>query len=79
MITSLEWATSALFNGNFYEDYLGLLGQFSLIDPPTLIPLSWIIITTNLGRLPPTTVGSGLRMLPHVSFLSTQSPPPINQ
>ena len=79
MITSLEWAASTLFNGNFYKDYLGVLGQFSLIERPALIPLSWGIMTPNVGRFPPTTVGCGLRMLPHVSLLSTQSPPPINK
>ena len=63
MITSLEWAASALFNGNFYKDCLGLLGQLSLIEPPALIPLSWGIMTPNLGRFPPAIVGSGLRML----------------
>ena len=59
------------------KDFLGLLGQFSLIEPPALIPLSWGIMTTNVGKFPPTTVGSGLRMMPHVSLLSTQFPPPI--
>ena len=78
MITSLEkWEASALFNGHFYKYFLGLLGQLSLIEPPALIPLSWGIMTPNVGRLPPATVGSGLRMLPHVCLLSTQSPPPI--
>ena len=71
MITSLEWATPALFNGNFYKDCLGILGQFSLIEPPALIPLSWGIMTRNVGRFPPAIVGSGLKMLPHVNFLST--------
>ena len=74
---SRKWAASALFKGNFYKDCLGLLGQFSLIEPPALIPLYWGIMTPNVGRLPPPAVVSGLTMLPHVSLLSTQSPPPI--
>ena len=77
MVPSLEWAASALFDRNFYKDCLGILGQFSLIEPLALIQISWGIMTPNVGRFPPATVGSGLRMLPHVSFLSTQSPPPI--
>ena len=53
MITSLEWAASTLFNGYFYKDCLGLLGQLSLIEPPAPIPLSWGIMTPNVGRLLP--------------------------
>ena len=74
---SRKWAASALFYGNFYKYCLSILGQLSLIEPPALIPLSWGIMTPNVGRLPPTIVGSGLSMLPHVCFLSTQYPPPI--
>ena len=77
MIPSLEWSASALFDGNFYKDCLSLLGQFSLIEPLALIPLSWGIRTLNVGMFPPKIVGSVLRMLQHVSLLSTQSPPPI--
>ena len=51
MITSLEWGASSLFNGHFYKDYLGLLGQLSLIEPPALIPLSWGIIGFHLQQL----------------------------
>ena len=51
MIASLELAASDLFNGNFYKDCLGLLGQFSLIEPHALIPLSWGIMTANVGRV----------------------------
>ena len=51
------------------------MGQFLLDEPPTPIPLSWGIMTTNIGKFPPATVGSSLRMLPLVSVLSTQSPP----
>ena len=32
---------------------LGLLGQFLLNEPPAPIPLSWGIMTTKIGKLPP--------------------------
>ena len=56
--------------GNFIE-MLGLLGQFSFNEPLAMIPLSWGIMTTNIGKLPPAIVESGLRMLPLVCLLST--------
>ena len=47
------------------------MGQFLLNEPPAPIPLSWGIMTTNIGKLPLATVRSSLRMLALVSILST--------
>ena len=70
--TFLGWAASTLFNGYFYKDCLGLFGS---------VVINWATCSdsTFLGnhRFPLATVGSGLRMLPHVYLLSTQSPPAI--
>ena len=62
--------------GNFIRKCLGLLGQFLLNEPLAPIPLSWGIMTTNIGKLPPAIVRSNLRMLALVNILSTMSPPP---
>ena len=41
--------------GTFINISQVFLGQLSLNEPPDLIPLSWGIMTPNVGRLPPTT------------------------
>ena len=48
-LNSLQWAFLLRLPRSF-------LGQLSLIEPPALIPLSWGIMTPNVGRFPPATL-----------------------